>query len=169
MTEQNADHDLNWLATQYALGELSPADHAVFEARLATDEAACLAVAEAVRLMVQLRAATVPVGAVALAATSSTPVPGRQLARRWAAAWVTVAMLTVAMAWFAVHQAVPPAAVELASTDLLARWTHAGLVDDADAWDDADLDGEWLDESLSAPNWLVQAVQLADESKSARP
>jgi anti-sigma-K factor RskA len=53
----NVDAQLTWLATRYVLGELSEADRATFEQRLADDLVACEAVVEASRLKSGLRAA----------------------------------------------------------------------------------------------------------------
>ena len=45
-----AQRELSWLAFRYVSGEMSSAEAADFEARLADDELACVAVAEAVQL-----------------------------------------------------------------------------------------------------------------------
>ena len=53
----NSDDRLNWLATQYVLGELCDSDRDAFELRLAEDLTACEAVARATRLTRALHAA----------------------------------------------------------------------------------------------------------------
>ena len=166
MTEHIPSDDLFWTAARYAWGELSMEDATAFEDRLATDETACLAVAEAVQLMAHLKAATQQ---NTYASVPAADFPSRRQQRRSAAAWVTIAGLAVAMAWFAVQQASPPSSADPVSTELLARWTDAGSLTDADMFDDFDLEPELLDESLTAPGWLVQAVQLADDARTPTP
>jgi len=56
MSSEN-DDQLNWLAMQYVLGEMSESDSNAFEDRLADDLAACEAVARASRMRLVLRAA----------------------------------------------------------------------------------------------------------------
>lgn len=164
MAETLPTDELFWTAARYVWGELPADETAAFEERLAYDETACLAVAEATRLILHVQVAA-PHHAVMRAAE----VRPKRTQSRWAAAWLTVALLTVATAWFAVQQAAGPSKADPVSTELLARWTDAGELADGDLFDDLDAEPEVLDESLTAPSWLVQAVQLADDSRTSRP
>lgn len=167
MAEHSTSDELFWTAARYAWGELSPEETAAFEDRLAHDEAACLAVAEAVRLTLDVKSAaqniTVP------APVDSASPKSNRTQHRSAGAWLTVALLAMAATWFVVQQAVSPARVDPASMELLARWTDAGELADGDFFDDLDAEPELLDESLTAPGWLVQAVQLADDLRTPQP
>jgi hypothetical protein len=165
-TEHRPSDDLFWTAARYAWGELSAEQSAAFEERLADDEAACVALAEAVRLTVHLRAATI--GPSTLPRSQSLSQAERTQ-RRWAAAWLTVATLAIATAWFAIRYAAPPSTVDPASTELLALWADSAGFPDGDLFDDFDSEPELLDESLAAPGWLVQAVQLSDDVRTSQP
>lgn len=149
--------DLAWEAARYVWGELSPAEATAFEQRLATDELACVAVAEAVQLSAGLQAA-VPAPLLAQPQRSASTF-GRQLA-----AWVCAATATVAgIALFFAWQPTPAPAVNLATVELVDRWVaqnHRGPHAEFDIRDDMDTESEILDESLSAPHWLVNAVEL---------
>ena len=162
MTDTHATDELRWTASRYVWGELPPAEQAAFEERLTHDEAACLAVADAVKLTALIQAG----GRRALTTQpmpSSVTVPRS----RWSAALVAVAVSAVAACWFAVRQAASPAVVNPVSSELLARWTDAGQREDAELWDEFDAEPEVLDESLSAPSWMLHAVQLS--TKPSQP
>ncbi len=162
MTDTHATDELCWTASRYVWGELPPAEQAAFEERLSHDEAACLAVAEAVKLTALIQA-----GEHRASITQSTPSAVTVPRSRWSAALVAVAISAVAACWFAVRQAASPAVVNPGSTELLARWTDAGQRDESEFWDEFDAEPEVLDESLSAPSWMLHAVQLSN--KPAQP
>src|SRR5689334_318110 len=150
--------DVFWQATRYAWGELTPDEAAAFEERLATDELACAAVAEAVTMSAGLKAAVRPAVVVGRAEVSSRTTSHRRL---------TVGLCAAAMALFgfvllSTWQPPRPSTTDLAAIELVGRWTsdrHIGLNGEGDYRDDVDHDSEIVDESLSAPHWLLDAVQ----------
>ena len=150
-------NDLVWDAARYVWGELSPAESAAFEARLATDERACAAVAEAVQLSAALQAATT---------ITAPPIRTASPTSRRAAAWICACAAT--LAGIALLSAWQPAttSTDVAALELVDRWVaenHATLPGELDIRDELDLEPEVLDESLSAPRWLLHAVQLTTE------
>ena len=160
----NASADLFWTATRYVLDELTPAERAEFEERLASDEAACLAVANAVQLTVGVQAA------------SERPVtirPVEDSRPRRAAVWPAwlagAALLAAGIAVFTPWPSPTLAPVDLASAELLDRWTQTKLLSDADGLDDFDPEADVLDDTLAAPQWMVQAVRITTNSKPLTP
>ncbi len=180
--EMTSRDELHWLAFCYVSGELSAAETATFEARLAMDESAC----EAVVLAVQTCRAI----AVACDTTQARSASDGQtenlsvdpsLARRACVAmcpvddgrpsrWSRVAIATLAgTAVTAVCVALSfglfgPSDEQVVRRDgterLVAAWAHGEAVrndldDDADALDVADDD-------LDPPDWMLAALS-ADE------
>src|SRR6476469_4573620 len=83
--------DLFWQATRYVWGELTPDEAAAFEERLAADELACAAVAEAVTMSAGLKTTVGPAVFVGRAEVSSRTISHRRL---------TVGLCAAAMALF---------------------------------------------------------------------
>lgn len=159
--------ELFWLAIRYVGDELSDAERIQFEELLAVDPMACEAVAEAMRLSAGLHAA-VSTSPVELA----RPVAKPSSRRRWLPVAVCAALL-LATGFLVKSWPTPDAmGLELASKELVHLWRHDGrfgsadLLDGEELWDD---ELEIVDESLSAPGWLVSAVRLSVETEFHRP
>lgn len=169
----NVDDELNWLATQYVLGELSDVDRDGFEERLAGDLAACEAVAEASRMNLALHAA------FATSTTASTTVVQNQrslpaaIHQSWhavGAAIVAVACLFLVMVlgWRSSND---PLHVQVASRsdhsaiELVSRWRTEMKFAEVDAEDAED---DWHESSadIAVPDWLLAGVSLEKRSVS---
>ena len=153
--------DLAWQATRYVWGELSPTEAAAFEDRLTTDPVACAAVAEAVTLSAGLQQPlSQPVlGMPTMSVRSSS-------SGRW---WAIVACVGTALAagislMTAWHS--PAVDSDLTAVELVSRWRaegRFGLAGDPELRDEPEFDSEVLDESLSVPYWLLNAVELTTD------
>jgi anti-sigma factor RsiW len=165
-----ADDELFFRAVCYVENELSDAERQHFEDQLATDVSACAAAAEAVRLISGLHAVqlTSPI--------SGTHSPDRSAAsrRRGAkgAVALSAALLLVTGVLVTFWRPAAPERMEVASGELLSRWrhdVHLGTTDDLE-WSDDDVNEvEIMDESLSAPNWLISAVRLTVKTDPESP
>lgn len=157
--------ELLWEATRYVGDDMTDAERLRFEERLATDVQACEAVALAVRLGAGLQSA--------LAAVSRPELRFDRTARR--RRWVPVALcaaLLLATGILVTYRPVPsPERVEVATAELLNRWRldrRFGLIEELDAEIDVDGESDIVDESLSAPGWLVSAVRLTEKAVPER-
>lgn len=157
-TDQSAD--LNWVAQQYVLGELDSDAAEAFEARLADEEAAGVALADAVQLMAALRVAA--------------PVPARSASGVWRRlAWgVSATAAAGAAVWLLPRTATDVLDREVAvagpqrAVELVSRWREA-LPEPAatpERWSDDDL--ETADD---VPNWMLAAVSLEIEGSDEIP
>jgi hypothetical protein len=160
--------DLDWLAFQYVNDEL-PADEAArFEERLAGDQAAREAVAEAMHL----------VQAVAAGARITTPA---STGRNWLqhAAWSAIGA-AVCLAVIFTLRALPkdapvvqrPQAADLTSAELALVWAQNGSyraeeAAEALAEDDAPLaaDAREIERDFVVPAWMLEAVSGSPEIK----
>lgn len=160
MSSNSTDNELFWRAFRYVQNELPAAERAEFETCLGNDLAACEAVAEAVRLtagMNSLDTATMPL------AEPITPVRSQ---RRFFPVAVSAALVMITGLVFTSWPSGNTPEAQLASVELVNRWRldgHLALAELPDGDDVADEDSEILDESLSAPGWMMSAVRLSDE------
>ena len=145
----NHDDSLEWLAQRYVLGELGADEVAAFEARLADDEQAAAAVADAARLMMSVQAAV-----------ESQAQPTNLAARRHHPARSLAARIAIGIAGLAAAVAVvwllPRGGDEAA--ELAARWAEIpDVVPADDAAEDEEADGD------EVPDWLLAAVTLEQD------
>lgn len=148
MTDQR--DELNWLAQQYVLGELDAEAAGAFEARLADDEAAGVALAQAVQLVAVLQTVQPE------RTERSTRIDWRRLslglaatAAAGAAVWLLPQISTTTQE--------EVSAAPLQAAELVSRWREAPLegAPGSDRWTDEELDG-----GDDVPNWLLAAVSL---------
>jgi hypothetical protein len=162
--ENHAATDLGWLAFQYAIDELSPADALAFEQRLADDQQAREALAEATLLC------------QALKRTAPCTVPAQRGTLRPAASWTWAAcgaaacLLVIGALEFLADDRPQPVAtpVQPGRDEALAQaWFSARLPElendplalDLLAEEDVGLAGGEADSRLSVPVWMLEAVQ----------
>lgn len=143
--------DLNILAVQYALGELSGVDAASFEQRLETEQAAREALADAVLLMSAVR--ELPQEVV------KAPVPVPRTSQRSRIAVLTAcvaAVLTVVvlMKWPGGDGVARRGSGEAPA--LVEAWSELGRDDVVLAEADGDAAGD--DSASEIPDWVVAAV-----------
>jgi anti-sigma factor RsiW len=165
-----SQHELDWLAFQYALDELSPRDRAAFEVRLEDDQNAREAVARAVELSLATCAAYRE-DAVVLAARE------RMLGKSSRGWWSVGVAACALFALIAVSQLTRNAGERLARTtpksngdQLAIAWsqTRAALPTSAVLGEDLDtLDDDFAirgdDDTLVAlPSWMIAAVAEVD-------
>lgn len=160
--------ELFWLAVRYVGGELSDAERTGFEARLAKDLAACEAVGEAMRLTAGLHA-VYEESAPGAQRSETHPMKRRLFPVAVSAALVLVTGL-VCTFWQSSDSArTKIASVEIASVELVNRWRldrRFAAIESPDGDDFPDEDAEILDESLSAPGWMISAVRLTAHDDS---
>lgn len=158
-----------WWATRYVLGELNPTEAAAWEARLADDEAACLAVAEASRLLLGLQAA---LRAPVIVLPAAAAAPGKS-ARRSAGGRTLTTLLTTAVAvvfagWL--NWSTPSPVIDDGSAVTLVEMWRDGERVAPTAGSDADLDevagADPVGDDVAVPNWLLAAVSLERSHKS---
>ena len=145
---------------RYVCNELTETERTAFEEQLATDETACLAVAEAVRITAGLNSS-----AMTPAALPAGPQPISRRRTAAAAACCAATLIAGFVFWNnpARHQT---ASMQLASAELVSRWTAddtESLFDELAGDDDFDPEFEMADDHLSAPDWLLTAVKLRDK------
>lgn len=161
-----SDSDLEWLAFQYAGGELPSVECAAFERLLATDERACAALARAVTLgqtvlLCELAgsestcAAAVPCSREGAASV----VKSSRVSRHWVLAAATVACGLVAVGWLSVQGSRTAAARAEVSSTVASLWIAGG---EEDAAVDPDLLSDQpsaeLSEDEAVPGWLLAAL-----------
>ncbi|WP_010581958.1 hypothetical protein [Schlesneria paludicola] len=140
--------ELNWLATQYVLGELACADRDSFELRLTNDLAACEAVASAHLLLATVQSAISSSVAVRPAAILSHESPKKS---HWAVIASTVVALSLVGSsfWFSVPTS------DSGMSDV-SMWS---LDDDVTVAEMGESD-EDNDSHLEIPEWLLAGVSL---------
>lgn len=146
-----SDADLEWLAFCYAAGELQDAELDQFEQLLATDERACMAVAQAVML-------AQAVVQVAHSVTIAPPAPARSTRRSAIAAACCAACVALAAGWLSFTTPAPKQSVETAST-VAALWVQGA--DDDQSSDTillASHEQVDLEDEDAVPGWLLAAV-----------
>jgi anti-sigma-K factor RskA len=131
--------ELDWLAFQYAVGELSPAEQAEFERLLATDQAATDALAEAVELLAATRQAL-----------------ARPVVRRPVLRWIGYAAAASLVLWLAMGAPVPGTRQERPVADRVDPERAIAL-----AWSQL-LTSTELDEAEMVRAWSDDATILAD-------
>ncbi|MDZ4687154.1 MAG: hypothetical protein SH850_18915 [Planctomycetaceae bacterium] len=178
-TSSPTTNDLDWLAEQYVLGELSAEDAARFEAALADSPAACEAVVAASRLVLSLQT----VGwAVPTTTTVTSPAKelvgtahptdrrsgrlGRQLV---AIAAVAACCLVLVLAWSPVRPTTADRQVRaevIQARELMDHWrggrSFAGPLIASEEDDEA------ADLGDAAPSWMLAAVSI-EKQKPAHP
>ena len=161
--------DLDWLAFCYAAGELSAAECAAFEDRLARDEVACEAVARVTKLNLAIVAACDRDSFVGIAPTLPSRRDEIEPISRWTGAAIT-AVAASAIAAAGIAMSIGPAFIggkvaKRAGLDrLVAAWAAGeavrnGLDDDGDLLDAAD------DSDLDPPDWLLAAVTAEQQAE----
>ena len=158
------NHDRNWLAMQYVLGELSDNERTAFEERLPTDLELCEAVTAASHLLLTAQAARTPADVVS---SHLTQVPTRTVSKSHRSLFaVVVATAAMALAVLLVvrlphgsHQGANlvsnqnPQAAELVSL-----W-QSGL--DPDNEDSDDLEDDLVSAAdVAVPSWMLAAVSI---------
>ena len=140
--------DVNIVALQYALRELSVAETAAFETRLEHDQAAREALADAVVLMAAVQ--RLPRQTVTRSSTAKTSSRSRLLA----VIVGTAACLSMALVMRMTHR--ESAAIAADETTILQTWSDLGP-DDGLA---IDMDGiaSTDDAHAEIPDWMVAAV-----------
>lgn len=162
--------DLDWLAFQYVSEELSAKDAAHFEDRLAVDQSAREAVAEAM-LLVQAISAGSRVSEPARANRSWHEHAG------WAALGAAVCLAVIVMLRSSPQQPAPmaqrPQAADLGSAELALVWAQSDPnieVAPAETVVDEDsglaVDTREVDREFVVPAWMLEAVSGAAETKS---
>jgi ferric-dicitrate binding protein FerR (iron transport regulator) len=160
MSNNTTNDELFWRAFRYVQNELPAAERVEFETCLGNDLAACEAVAEAVRLTAGMNS----LAAVAMPLAESIP-PVRS-PRRFFPVAVSAALVLITGLVFTSWPVFDASEANLASAELVNRWRldgHLAFAELPDGDDVADEDSEILDESLSAPGWMMSAVRLSDE------
>jgi len=164
------DHqDLDWLAFNYAAGELENADRELFEARLADDQAAREALARAVELCQTVHAVETQ------RREYITPSAAAQVAWNQRLSWMAVgglASLLIALFWTGVVGPVSRSFHAFSQQNLASAWTETRTeianVRDAGYWpaiattdadDEFSVTGSLEDDMLpDAPSWMTAAV-----------
>lgn len=158
------DGELDMLAVQYVLGELSELDLVEFERRLASDLSACEAVARAARLTASLHSAFAECDSSIQPAGDSHRVI-RSVAKSNDRSWLTVFSVVLVSAVVVFAMVLVPFTArkaELARNDkavseLISLWRmgeESSLIDP----EDLDIDGGDGSQTVDVPNWLLAAV-----------
>jgi hypothetical protein len=161
MNESLSTADLDWLAFQYAAGELQGAELDAFERLLATDDRACEALAQAVMLGQAVVQCEQAVAAPRAAAATPTITIVRQPAPLQTNAWhhavvacAAVCCVLCVSLWSrqAGHDEFPDQ-----SSTVAALWVQGAEEDFAS---DALPNGQEtvLDDEVAVPDWLLAAV-----------
>jgi ferric-dicitrate binding protein FerR (iron transport regulator) len=159
----NVDAQLTWLATRYVLGELSEADRATFEQRLADDLVACEAVVEASRLKSGLRAALAKLEPGEPVHRASMMFLRRsQLAVGTVVTAVACLLVVSLIQWPAnlLDQTLSHSGAE--SVELVVRWRTGMNFNDVEV-DDADDDSHESAADMAIPGWMLAGVSLQQD------
>ena len=161
---QDNGQELAWLAFRYVSDELSVEETAAFEERLASDQAAREAVAEAVLLCEAVSAGE------SVAPASVERRSWRQHLG-WAAIGAAACLLLVLAIRSGEQGFQPPVASTLTSADLALVWAqnltgHGTTL--ADTANDEDLGlASDVDRELVVPGWMIEALSGSEEAKAA--
>ena len=167
---QNRD-SLNWLAVQYVLGELAESEALAFEERLAVDQVACEAVADATRLTLALQSAVADV--VTVAAPEAAPLVVRPAKTTPRGSWLALAGATTAAAGLLAAVSFGPngsrqtqlVRVDRSTSELVSLW-RAGSAATVTEADDSEVEIADTNHDVAVPNWLFAAVSL-EQGKAA--
>lgn len=161
--------ELDWLAFQYVIGELSEADRVAFELRLEDDQAAREAVARAVELSAAILVHPSAFQHPAVAGLASAAPRG---SIRKMAAWVGALAAAVLVGLALWPKPTLPPAHGVGESDVALAWNQLRQAEEAvtptiepadDIESDWMVDDEVDDEPVAAPpSWLVAGVALAD-------
>ncbi len=165
---------LNWLAVQYVLGELSESELLAFEERLATDLAACEAVAEAARLTLTLQVATADSPTVSAGEANSSRATVHSSTPTPRGPWLVLAGATTAAAVLLAAMSLGPASspstqlarVDRSASELVSLWRIGSAVAELDL-DDADVELAESGAVVAVPDWLFAAVSLEQPNPAA--
>jgi len=155
--EHTPDSNLDWLAFQYAAGELQGAELQEFEKLLATDERACTALSRAVMLgqaVVQCEHSSSAV-ARPISPADSRSVARRRFLQQQIVAIAAVACSLLCVAWWSLNTASPRTSNE--AVTVASLWINGA--DDEAIPESAVADhevSEFDDEPV--PGWLLAAV-----------
>lgn len=159
--------ELQWLAFQYIAGELGPEDSAAFESRLANDQAACEAVAGAVELAEMMALAENRVAAPVAPVISKTKSAWtRRLTWMACSAAACLAFLLVVQPFSRSRLQSDSVVVSggSQSPELALAWAQtrdAIVVGDSQDAIDVGMSPETemaMEDSISAPSWMLEAV-----------
>jgi len=161
---QNRD-SLNWLAVQYVLGELPESELFAFEGRLATDSAACEAVAEATRLTLTLQSAVTDIATVAAPAVATPGVRSAKTTPR--GSWLALAGATTAVAGLLAAMSLEPngprqtqlVRVDRSVSELVSLWRSGPAAVETTS-DEFDVEVAESNHEVAVPHWLFAAVSL---------
>jgi len=149
--------ELNILALRYALDELSDAEALAFESRLAMDQAAREALADAVILTSAVRQLPAPV-----AAAASVPRGGKR--SRMAAMVSCAAACLLLLVVIRIPQPAPlaPGGHSFANTEIVGAWSELG----GDDLLVSDFESDFLPDDMASeiPDWMVAAVLEGEEA-----
>lgn len=160
--------DVDWLAFQYVSDELPAEEAAQFEQRLAGDQAAREAVAEAM-LLVQAVSAGAKIASPAAAGRNWLQHAG------WAAVGAAACLAVILVIRDRPQEAAQrPQAADLTSAELALVWAQngpygAGETSESAAEEDAGLaaDTREIEREFVVPAWMLEAVSGAAEIKPA--
>jgi anti-sigma factor RsiW len=170
------DHDIQsndalaWLAMQYVLGELPEIELSAFEERLASDFAACEAVADSTRLMLTLQSAVTEAATVALPEIENRS--GRSAKTTPRGSWLALAGATAAAAVLLAAMSLGPnrprqdqlARADRSASELVSLWRSSSATAEADT-DELEVEVAESNHDVAVPNWLFAAVSL-EQSKA---
>ena len=178
---RESDHDLLWQAFCYANDELTPAEAAAFEERLAVDQAACEAVARAVEVCETVRAVPQEV-TVLQEVTGATCISIVRREATWMqpVGWLALgaaACLAAVMAFQTWQPGAGATTAKASDANLALAWVEAQaelphdldyMSEDvsalADASDNEPVDGETVDDEVAddaghlPPSWMLAAL-----------
>ena len=159
--------DRQWLACRYLLDELSSPERDAFEARLATSQPLREALADAVELL----------QTVSLA--EQAEIQRRKIRKRrgaWAAA-VAASLLAVVGAGYAMRGKTG-SQNPVSPEELAISWSETReLIKKEEVWqawdspeppvETLETDGDWLNEDLETPDWLISAVASSEGTEDS--
>lgn len=162
--------ELDWLAFQYVMNELTEADRVAFELRLEDDQEAREAVARAVELSAAIRMQPSAIQRPTVAATAST-MPRVSIHKMML--WVGTLAAAVLVALSLWLRPTLPSAQGVGATDIALAWNQLRQAEEETAPTTEpvdDIESDWLlededidDEPVAAPpSWLVAGVALAN-------
>lgn len=154
---QGLGDDVTWLAQKYVLGAMTATEAADFEMQLG-DEAAAVAVADAVWLLAALEQTTPAAG---IDSAVVRPRETSSLGGRWVQFTVAAMAVCVALAIVPALNAVQRGHRPVEPAELVSRWQGLELGETIRPSMVADIEPPVVER---LPRWLVAAVALAGES-----